>query len=93
MEEALSNAQIILDKVDQWCSDNDMALSVSKTCALKMKVRTKDTILNDTCNRELLFSRSVVENVIKMDYSDIEKSINLNSSRPMLQKRRNYSRG
>ena len=85
MEEALSNAQIILDKVDQWCSDNDMALSVSKTCALKMKVRTKDTILNDTCNRELLFSRSVVENVIKMDYSDIEKSINLNSSRPMLQ--------
>eukprot|EP01060_Flectonema_neradi_P002523 TRINITY_DN1157_c0_g1_i5.p1 TRINITY_DN1157_c0_g1~~TRINITY_DN1157_c0_g1_i5.p1 ORF type:complete len:1254 (+),score=100.10 TRINITY_DN1157_c0_g1_i5:1717-5478(+) len=36
-ERAVQNAQRILDDVDEWCHDNDMLLSVSKTCAMNVR--------------------------------------------------------
>ena len=84
MDEAISNAQRILDIVDKWCRDNDMALSVSKTCALKMDIQSKEVTLTDTSDRELLFSKSLEVRSLDIDYFDLDSVINTTTTRPTL---------
>ena len=65
-DEALLNAQHVLDIVDLWCAENEMALS--KTCAMTMEIKTKKKLDSSDSTRELTFTRSVKELLPIVDF-------------------------